>query len=172
VSSLERGDPSLDERVSSRLALPPTSPALRSLALLLAHSGDSLLWLLVAAIVFIVGGPSGRDFALRVLAATTGAGLAATALKWLFRRDRPPAEGRGFYTRFDRPSFPSGHAARTSCLAVLAAPLLPARSWPLPALWVALVGLARVSLQVHFVADIAAGWMLGLLIGGALLLAF
>jgi undecaprenyl-diphosphatase len=159
------GQPSLNQRLSARLVLPAGAHVRRLLALLLAHSGDSLLWLLAAALALLAGGPARRQFAPRALAATVAAGLVATGLKWLFRRERPPGESRGFYTRFDRPSFPSGHAARTSCLGIILAPLLPHWCWPLVALWVALVGLSRVSLRIHFLTDIAAGWGVGISVG-------
>jgi membrane-associated phospholipid phosphatase len=165
-------DHSARDRLSASLALPPGRGCLRRLALLFAHSGDSLLWLFAAAVALALGGSAGLRFALRVLAATAAAGLPATILKWLFRRERPPGDGRGFYTRFDRPSFPSGHAARTSCLALALAPLLPVWSWPFVALWVVSVGLSRVALQVHFAADILAGWAVGIVVGIVLLVLF
>ncbi|MCK4451539.1 MAG: phosphatase PAP2 family protein, partial [Anaerolineae bacterium] len=105
----------------------------------------------------------------RVLIGTLVAGTATTALKWLFRRQRPPGKGLGFYTQFDRHAFPSGHASRCACLVVLLAPLLPLWSTTLFALWAGLVGLARVALQVHFLSDIVGGWAAGLLVGLALL---
>ena len=56
---------------------------------------------------------------------------------------------------------------------VLLSPLVPS-SWAvmLLPLWAALVGLARVALQVHFVSDIVGGWAAGLMVGLALWMAF
>jgi undecaprenyl-diphosphatase len=107
-----------------------------------------------------------------VLIGTLAAGAVTTALKRLFRRQRPPGEGWGFYSRFDRHAFPSGHAGRSACIVVLLIPLLP--PWGLISLpiWAGLVGLARVALQVHFVSDILGGWVVGLLVGMTLQLAF
>jgi undecaprenyl-diphosphatase len=155
----------LDRQLLTRLAIPREARFLRLMALIAAHSGDSPLWLLSAATALIWGGAAWWGFGGRVLIGTMASSAATTVLKWLFRRQRPPGKSLGFYSRFDRHAFPSGHAGRCACLAVLLIPLLP--SWgivPL-VLWVGLVGLARVSLQVHFVSDIAGGWIAGLSIG-------
>ena len=161
-----------DQKLSSRLAIPRSARILRLLALVAAHSGDSPLWLLGAVAALIWGGPAWWGFGGRVLLGTLAAGTATTVLKWIFRRERPPGKSLGFYSWFDRHAFPSGHAGRCACLAVLLAPLLPAWVSVLIALWVGLVGLARVALQVHFASDIAGGWIAGLLAGLALHLVF
>jgi undecaprenyl-diphosphatase len=162
----------LDRRLSARLAIPREARLLRLLALVVAHTGDSPLWLAGAAVALLWGGVAWHAFGWRVLAGTLVAGAASTALKWVFRRQRPPGDGFGFYSRLDRHAFPSGHAGRCACLVALLSPLLP--SWgvaPL-ALWAGLVGLARVALEVHFVSDIVGGWTAGLLSGLALRLVF
>ena len=166
----------LDRKLSARLAIPREARFLRLLALIAAHSGDSPLWLLCAAAALIWGGANWWGFGGRVLIGTLAAGAATTVLKWLFRRQRPPGESLGFYSRFDRHAFPSGHAGRSACIAVLLAPLLPVWSiappilWIGLILWVGLIGLARVSLQVHFISDIVSGWIAGLSVGLILLL--
>ncbi|MFQ6102149.1 MAG: phosphatase PAP2 family protein [Anaerolineae bacterium] len=162
----------LDRQLSARLAIPREARFLRLLALVAAHSGDSLLWLLGAVTALILGDAAWHDFGWRVLVGTLIAGATATALKWLFRRRRPPGEERGFYMQFDRHAFPSGHAGRSACLVVLLAPLLLPWGLALLPCWAGLVGLARVALQVHFVSDILGGWGVGLLVGVVLLLAF
>jgi undecaprenyl-diphosphatase len=158
----------LDREISARLVIPYERRFLRLLALIAAHSGDSPLWLLGATAALIWGGAPWWGFGGRVLAGTLAAGAVTTVLKWLFRRQRPPGNGMGFYSRFDRHAFPSGHAGRCACLAVLLVPLLPTWGIVPLALWVVAVGLARVTLQVHFISDIVSGWLAGLLIGLAL----
>ena len=162
----------LDEEVSARLAIPREARLFRLLALIVAHTGDSPLWLMGATAALIWGGPAWRAFGWRVLVGTLVAGAATTVLKWLFRRQRPPGQGWGFYNRFDRHAFPSGHAGRSACLVVLLAPLLPPWGWLLLALWAGAVGLARIALQVHFGSDIVGGWAVGLLAGLALRIPF
>jgi undecaprenyl-diphosphatase len=159
---------SLDREISACLAIPREARSLRLLALIAAHSGDSPLWLIGAIVALIWGNGAWWGFGGRVLVGTLAAGVATTVLKWLFRRRRPPGDGLGFYSRFDRHAFPSGHAGRCACLAVLLAPLLPLWGIAPLASWVLMVGLARVALQVHFVSDIVGGWMAGLAIGVAL----
>ena len=162
----------LDWQLSARLAIPREARFWRLLTLLVAHSGDSPLWLAGATMAIVWGDAAWRDLGWRVVAGTLVAGAVTTALKWLFRRQRPPGQGRCFYTRFDRHAFPSGHAGRSACLVGLLAPLLPPWGTAAFALWAGLVGLARVALQVHFVSDILGGWLSGLVAGLALLLAF
>jgi len=159
-------------KLSAFLVVPREARFLRLLALVVAHSGDSPLWLVGAAAALIWGDTTWRDFGWRVLVGTLAAGTVTTALKWLFRRQRPPGKGLGFYTWFDRHAFPSGHAGRSACMAVLLVPLLPPWGFVLLALWAGLVGLARVALQIHFASDIVGGWVVGLLVGLALQVAF
>jgi undecaprenyl-diphosphatase len=158
----------LDQQTSARLAIPKEARFLRLLALIAAHSGNSPFWLLGSIAALIWGNTAWRDFGWRVLIGTVVAGALTTILKWIFRRQRPPGEGRGFYTRFDHHAFPSGHAGRTACTVILLAPLLPPWGFALLGCWAGLVGLARVALQVHFVSDIVGGWIVGLLVGLAL----
>jgi undecaprenyl-diphosphatase len=163
----------LDRQLSARLAIPREARFYRASALVAAHSGDSPLWLSGGTAALIWGDAPWRDFGWRVLVGTLAAGTVTTVLKWLFRRQRPPGKGRGFYTHFDRHAFPSGHASRCACMVVLLCPLFPP-PWGLVLLplWAGLVGLARVALQVHFVSDIVGGWLVGLLVSLALQLAF
>ena len=162
-----------DRQVSARLAIPREARFLRLLALVAAHSGNSPFWLTGGIATIIWGNAAWRDFGWRVLIGTLIAGAITTVLKWLFHRQRPPGDGRGFYTQFDRHAFPSGHATRSACLVTLLYSLLPP-PWGIVLLfpWVGLVGLARVALQVHFVSDIVGGWVVGLLVGLALRMAF
>jgi len=162
----------LDQHLSTRLALPRQARLGRLAALLVAHTGDSLLWLLAAGAGLLLGGPAWRDGGLRVLAATLVGGGLATALKWLIRRQRPAGERGALYASLDPHAFPSGHAVRGAALVVLLAPLLAPWGWVVLPLWAGLVGLGRVALQVHFPSDIAGGWLVGLLVGAVLLVAF
>ncbi len=134
--------------------------------------GDSPIWLIGAAVALVWGNATWCDLGWRVLIGTLVAGVVTTALKWLFRRQRPPGEGLGFYTQFDRHAFPSGHTSRSACLVVLLAPLLPPWCTTTFALWAGLLGLVRVTLQVHFISDVVGGWVTGLLVGLAFQVVF
>ncbi len=163
----------LDRQMSARLAIPREARFLRLLALVAAHSGNSPLWLLGGIVILVWGNTAWRDAGWRIIIGTVVAGAVTTILKWLFRRQRPPGDGRGFYTQFDRHAFPSGHAGRSACMVALLYPLLPF-PWGILvlSLWAGLVGLARVALQVHFISDIIGGWIVGSLVGLALQIPF
>ena len=109
-----------------------------------------------------------RAGALFLLASFWGALALETAVKHLYGRPRPdlvPHAARVFTA-----SFPSGHAT-VSAAVCLAAALLLGRARPerwfalfaaaVAACLVALVGVSRIYLGVHWPTDVAAGWALG-----------
>lgn len=159
----------LDERLSARLAL--RTRFLRLLATVFAHTGDAAVWLAGAGTLFFLAETAfWRELVLRILTAMTAGGVASTALKWTFRRQRPPGPSAGLYFHLDRHALPSGHATRVACITVVLIPLLPA--WwasALLGLWAALVSLSRVALQVHYLLDILAGMAIGTLVGLAVI---
>ncbi|MCP4535968.1 MAG: phosphatase PAP2 family protein [Chloroflexi bacterium] len=163
----------LDQQMSARLAIPREARFIRLLALIAAHSGNSPFWLLGGTCALIWGNATWQDVGEDIVIGTLIAGTVTTILKWLFRRQRPPGDGRGFYTQFDRHAFPSGHAGRSACMVVLLSSFVPFPwGFLLLSLWAGLVGLARVALQVHFVSDIVGGWIVGSLVGFALQMVF
>jgi len=87
------------------------------------------------------------------------------AIKFTIRRQRPQGEWGAIYRNTDPHSFPSGHAARAFMLAVLALTLGPAWFGALVVIWAPLVSLARVSMGVHYLSDVAAGMVVGVLAG-------
>lgn len=137
---------------------------LRWIALILAHSGDSPLWLAVAVGLLLWGGGMGSSAGRRILFATIVGGGTASLLKWVFRRERPGASFAGLYARMDQHAFPSGHATRAGCVTAVLAPLLPPWGAGLLVAWAGLVCLARVTLGVHYLMDV----LVGLAVGGAL----
>jgi undecaprenyl-diphosphatase len=82
-------------------------------------------------------------------------------IKFTVRRRRPEGEWGGLYRKTDPHSFPSGHAARATMLAVTALILGPNWFGWLLILWAPLVILARVAMGVHYLSDVLAGAMLG-----------
>jgi undecaprenyl-diphosphatase len=78
------------------------------------------------------------------------------------RRKRPEGEWGGIYRSTDPHSFPSGHAARSFLIAVVAAGLSPMWLAVILWIWAPIVALARVAMGVHYVSDVAAGAMLGI----------
>ena len=70
--------------------------------------------------------------------------------KFLVRRRRPEGEWGGIYRNTDPHSFPSGHAARSFLIAVIATGLGPVGIAIILWIWAPLVALARVAMGVHF----------------------
>jgi undecaprenyl-diphosphatase len=159
-----------DYRVSSRLRLPETRGFLRYLMVFFAHSGDSWFWLAGLFLVWLL-----VDGEWHTRAALMAGGLLLLAvvvlvIKFTIRRKRPEGEWGAIYRNTDPHSFPSGHAARVIFLAVMAFGLGPVWLGVMLIIWAPLVALARVALGVHYMSDILAGLLLGL-IAGLLMLA-
>ncbi len=158
-----------DARLSARMRLAEQPGALRTLAALLAHSGDSWFWGLGLALLAVLRPGFWRFWALTLLAAIAFTAVVVLGLKFTVRRRRPEGEWGRIYRSTDPHSFPSGHAARAALLAVLTLGIGPPWLGALLAVWAPLVALARVALGVHYLSDIVAGGLLGMLIGLAAL---
>ncbi len=142
---------------------------LRTVCIFLAHSGDSWFWWAGLALLAWRGDAFWRAWALTVLVSIIALAVIVLAVKFSIRRRRPEGEWGGFYRSTDPHSFPSGHAARAVLIAILALGLGPAWLAILLCLWAPLVALARVAMGVHYVSDIVAGGILGILAGVAAL---
>ncbi|MEU9034137.1 phosphatase PAP2 family protein [Streptomyces sp. NPDC048352] len=171
----------LDHRTAERLhAAALEHPAwVRVLRFLTDVAWDPVtMRLLVAALVVWLLLRGALRLAVWAAVTATAGGLLGLLVKHVVARARPHlpdpvAEAPGF-------SFPSGHAmtATTSCAVLLLAllPLVPRRlrplAWVLAAVTVVGVGYTRVALGVHWVSDVAGGWLLGLAVVTATTLAF
>src|SRR5438552_7684330 len=128
----------------------------------------AVLWLAIAALIAVLGGPRGRRGALR-----GGISIALTSplvnlpLKYVARRARPPMR------RGDRPlpvslpgsfSFPSGHSASAFAFATGVALEEPRLLGPILPL-AAGVAYSRVHLRVHYPFDVLAGATIGTAMG-------
>lgn len=120
-------------------------------------------------LLFVALGAGERRLGLAMLLANAASHVAVQVLKRLVQRARP-CDAMGHPLALvplpDPFSFPSGHAAAATALAVT---LLLACGWlALPALLLAAgVATTRVSLRVHHVGDVVAG--VGLGVAGAIL---
>ncbi|MEZ0395754.1 MAG: phosphatase PAP2 family protein [Anaerolineales bacterium] len=159
----------LDARLSARLRVAERPGILRTLAIFLAHSGDSWFWWAGLGLLIWRGDDFWRPWALTVLVSILALAALVLVIKFSIRRRRPEGEWGRFYRSTDPHSFPSGHAARAILIAVLALGLGPGWLALILCLWAPLVCLARVAMGVHYLSDILAGALIGALAGGLVL---
>ena len=154
-----------DAQLSNRMRVAEKPGALRAFAVFFAHSGDSWFWWGALIIAWFLSNSTWREWeSVEFL----GIGLLAAlvmSIKFIVRRRRPEGEWGGIYRNTDPHSFPSGHAARAFLIATLAIWLVPVWLVVLFWVWAPLVAVARVSMGVHYVSDIVAGAMLGVVCG-------
>jgi undecaprenyl-diphosphatase len=155
----------LDARLSARMRVAEKPGMLRNIAIFLAHSGDSWFWWAGLLLLWWLGAPFWKHWALVVLPAIVALAVVVLSIKFLIRRRRPEGDWGGLYRKTDPHSFPSGHAARVVLIAMLATGLGPWWLALVLCLWAPLVALARVSMGVHYLSDIVAGALLGGLAG-------
>jgi len=129
-----------------------------------------ILWLALAAGLFIDGRPHPRFAAIVSIAALLAAeGLINLLLKPLIRRERPFAQSGVTSLLVNAPgphSWPSAHAGSSMAAAIVLTAAYPLWGFAfLPA--ALLVGYSRVYVGVHYPLDIVSGIVVGLLAGGA-----
>jgi undecaprenyl-diphosphatase len=153
-----------DARLSEKMRVAEQPGALRAIAILFAHSGDSWFWLLALIIGWFYSNSVWKKwevvefFGISVLAALV------LVIKFRVRRKRPEGEWGSIYRNTDPHSFPSGHAARAFLIAVIATALAPTWLGILLWVWAPLVAIARVAMGVHYISDIVAGAIFGVVI--------
>ena len=138
---------------------------IRALAVVLAHSGDSWFWLIGLGLLWWLGAEEWKQLALVMIIGIVITAVVVLVIKFTVRRRRPEGEWGQIYRSTDPHSFPSGHAARSTMLAVVALGLGPLWLGLALLVWAPLVGLARIILGVHYPSDILAGMSLGLILG-------
>jgi len=151
----------LDARLSARMRVAERPGLIRSLAVVLAHSGDSWYWWAGLGLLWWLGNTFWLSWALAVLQSIIALAVVVLAVKFTIRRRRPEGEWGGLYRITDPHSFPSGHAARVVLIAVLTLGLGPWWLAVIICIWAPLVALARVAMGVHYLSDIVAGFGLG-----------
>lgn len=123
--------------------------------------------LIIAAVVW-----NQRILATKLLLVFLFSGLIAQLLKRLFRAPRPKALlNEAFYDHFISgvthsgfTSFPSGHTTTAFAVAAMLAFSCRGKTTGIFAFWIAmLVGYSRVYLGQHFVEDVLAGMVIGIL---------
>ena len=156
----------VDRAVYDAIATTPT-PALDGPLRKLSRAADkSRIWLALAAVMAVTGGPAGRRAAVRgTLAIGATSALVNLAIKPIGHRARPDRAGAGVpgvrQVRMpDSTSFPSGHSASAFAFATAISRERP---------WVALgsgflaaaVAYSRVHTGVHYPGDTVTGSLIG-----------
>lgn len=154
----------LDTRLSSQMRVAEKPGFLRKLAIFFAHSGDSWFWALALIVAWFFSDSYWRKWETVEFFGIAGLAAVVLLVKFLVKRKRPEGDWGGIYRNTDPHSFPSGHAARAFLIAVVATALAPPWLALLLWLWAPLVALARVAMGVHYLSDVAAGAVLGIIV--------
>jgi|HubBroStandDraft_6_1064221.scaffolds.fasta_scaffold114710_3 undecaprenyl-diphosphatase len=118
-------------------------------------------WVLTV-VCALLGWRWNRNSAIRFLVVMAGAAVLELSIKLVFHRARPSP-----FFGFQLPesySFPSGHALYAACLYGCLASLATGRRvmiWIGAGLLIALIGVSRIYLGVHYPSDVLAGWSIG-----------
>jgi undecaprenyl-diphosphatase len=155
----------IDARLSARLQIAEQPGQPRTVAAILAHSGDSWFWILGLMLTWLLAEEPWKAWALRMMGMIIVLALMVTALKFSIRRRRPEGEWGAIYRNTDPHSFPSGHAARAALLAVLSLAWGPSWLGISLTIWAPLVSLARVAMGLHYLSDVIVGAITGVIAG-------
>ncbi len=161
-----------DARFSNKMRIAERPGKLRTCAALLAHSGDSWLWLLGLGVLWLAGNSYWKSRAVPLAIGIVLTAVVVMTTKFIVRRKRPAGNWGSIYRNTDPHSFPSGHAARAVMLAVLSIALGPASLAVTLVLWAPFVCLARVAMGLHYLSDVVAGIVFGICAGLGLILGF
>ena len=154
-----------DARLSDKLRVAEKPGTLRNLAVFFAHSGDSWFWGAGLVVLWWLGNSFWKQWAIVELVGISVLAAIVMSLKFIIRRRRPEGEWGGIYRNTDPHSFPSGHAARAFLIAVMASGLGSGSLALVLWIWAPLVSLARVAMGVHYISDVVAGFLVGILMG-------
>lgn len=154
----------LDARLSSQMSVAEKPGVLRSIAVFLAHSGDSWFWAIGLFALWLSGGSFWKEWAVVQFGSIGLLAAMVLLIKLRIKRKRPEGEWGRIYRMSDPHSFPSGHAARAFLIATIAAGLGPSGLAIVLWIWAPFVGLARVAMGVHYLSDIVAGALLGIVV--------
>lgn len=160
----------LDAKYSERLRLNPNRRGWWQIASFLAHSGDSWFWATGLGIVWLFSRSDWHARSATLLIGVVAMAFLVLAIKFKIRRQRPEGDWGSIYRNTDPHSFPSGHATRAGLLVVGALFLGPAWFAAAVAIWAPLMSMSRVVMGVHYLSDVIAGFVFGILSGWILVL--
>jgi undecaprenyl-diphosphatase len=154
----------LDARLSNQMRVAEKPGALRAIAAFFAHSGDSWFWAIGLLALWLSGDSFWKEWAVVQLGSISLLAAMVLLIKFRIKRKRPEGEWGRVYRFSDPHSFPSGHAARAFLIATIATGLGPPGLAAVLWIWAPLVALARVAMGVHYLSDIVAGALFGVIV--------
>ena len=135
------------------------------------HKTDSFKYVFIPSLILFLLFYYRKKGALLILGLLTTTGvtdfICSQLLKNNIQRLRPPLDGLDVILRaphFGTYSFPSNHAANIVALATFLSIFFPKLKWVF-VIYAFLICLSRVYVGVHYVSDVLAGAIFGLLIG-------
>ncbi len=152
----------LDDDITRVLRMDAGGTAWWKTVTFLAHSGDSWFWLIGLGFIWLFF-PQWRATAAFLIISILLLAVVVMGIKFTVRRSRPPGEWGAVYRNADPHSFPSGHAARVVMLAVLAILIGPVWLAVVMSLWALGVSFSRIFTSMHYLSDVLAGMLLGIL---------
>ena len=151
-----------DAKLSQKMRVAEKPGALRYVSIFFAHSGDSWFWAVALVAIWMNGDSFWKKWSVVQFVGISVLAALVMSIKFLVRRRRPEGEWGVVYRNTDPHSFPSGHAARSFLIAMLASGLGPVGVAVILWIWAPLVALARVAMGVHYLSDVVAGAVLGI----------
>jgi undecaprenyl-diphosphatase len=155
----------IDEKTTWAIRLKDEESRFKPVASFFAHSGDSWFIEMALLVLWLLTIDKPHQLTAYMAGAVAILAILVIGIKFLIRRPRPEGEWGAIYRNTDPHSFPSGHAARVAMLSMLAF------AFELPILgivmviWGLMVCLGRIWMGVHYLSDIVAGILLGILFG-------
>lgn len=137
------------------------SPLLTEFFLQVTDVGSlTFIALLVAGLVLL----DRYDAAILTTVGVIAAGGITYATKYIVGRSRPEVAGQFLTSPISSYAFPSGHATLSFVTATILASRFPQLRWLLYGTAI-LIALSRLYLGVHFLTDVVAGAVLGVIVG-------
>jgi membrane-associated phospholipid phosphatase len=161
----------IDQKISQLFFLSEDKIQLRKFAAFFAHSGDSWFLEIGLFLTWLFSRGVWHRYSALFAGAIIIQATSVLALKFIIKRRRPEGDWGAVYRNTDPHSFPSGHAARVIMLAFMCFGLDMTQLGWLVLVWGICVSFARVSLGVHYLIDIIAGWIIGIILSRAILAA-
>lgn len=154
-----------DADISRSLQIIDSDRRIKPFAAVFAHSGDSWFWLAGLVLIALLGNDEWQMRAVIMIFSLLVLAVFVLGLKFTIRRRRPEGDWGQIYRATDPHSFPSGHAARSFLFAVLILWLGPTWLAWIMVFWAPMVSIARVMMGVHYLSDVIAGVVIGILFG-------